>query len=64
MTNTKGTGAMGESKYANRPNILRVSRELAGYKAPDKILTVLRSVMKGSVDDSANSQNDIGLTVR
>lgn len=55
---------MGESKYANRPNILRVSRELAGYKAPDKILTVLRSVMKGSVDDSANSQNDIGLTVR
>lgn len=56
--------AMGKSKYTTRPNMLRVSRELAKYKAPDKILTVLQSVLKGSVDNSANSQNNIGLTVR
>lgn len=58
--NTWGSDGM-ESKFANRPNLLRVATELAGYKNPDKILNAVKLVLEGGADDSTNAQKDISL---
>ena len=50
-----------KNKYANRPNLLRVATELAGYKNPGKILSAAKLVLEGSIDNSANSNQDLGL---
>lgn len=50
-----------ENKYVNRPNLLRVAAELAGYKNPDKVLRALGLLLEGGVDDSTDGQKDIGL---
>lgn len=51
------------SKYANRPNLLRVATELARCKNPNKALDVMQLALKGGVDDLANSQKDFSLSV-
>ena len=50
-----------EDKYANRPNLLRVAKELAGYKNPVKILQAVELVLKSGIEDSTDGQKDIGL---
>ena len=51
------------SKYTNRPNLLRVATELTRCKNPDKALDVMQLALKGGVDDLANSQKDLSLSV-
>lgn len=48
-------------KYTNRPNLLRVAAELASYKNPGKVLNTVRSVLESSVDDPANSNQNLSL---
>lgn len=48
-------------KYTNRPNLLRVAAELASYKNPSKVLNTVRSVLESSVDDPANSNQNLSL---
>ena len=45
-----------EGKYADRPNLLRVATEIAKRKNPDKVLEVLRSILKSGVNNLANSK--------
>lgn len=47
---------MNEGKYAGRPNLLQVATKIAKYKNPDKVLEILKSVLKGGVDNLANSK--------
>lgn len=50
-----------KSKYTNRPHLLRVATELASYKNPGKVLNTVRSVLEGSVDNPANSDQNLSL---
>lgn len=52
---------MNESKYRQYPNIYRVAQELARCKHPDKVFNAMRSLLEGSVENSANSSEDFGL---
>ena len=51
------------SKYVGRPNLLRVAVELTKCKNPDKALGAMRLVLKGGVDNSANSQENLSLPI-
>lgn len=53
-----------ESKYTNKPNLLRVAAELAGYKNPDKVLESMKLVLESSVDNSTDSNQNFGLLGR
>lgn len=52
---------MEDSKYASKPNLLYVATELSRYKNPDRVLGALRLILESSVDDPANSQDDLSL---
>ena len=54
---------MKKREYQNRPNLLRVATELAGYSTPDKVLEILHSVLKSSADDSTDAKKHLGLPV-
>lgn len=54
---------MNESKYQQYPNIYRVAQELARCKHPDKVFNTMRSLLEGSIENSANSSEDFGLKV-
>lgn len=47
---------MSESKYTGRPNLLRVATEIAKFTNPDKVLEILKSILKGGIDNLANSK--------
>lgn len=50
-----------KNKYTDRPYLLRVATELASYKNPGKVLNTVRSVLEGSVDNPANSDQNLSL---
>lgn len=50
-----------KSRYTNRPHLLRVATELANYKNPGKVLNAVRSVLESSVDNPANSDQNLSL---
>ena len=54
---------MDRTKYTDRPNLLRVATELSKCRDPDGVLEALRSVLKRSVNDPANSNQDLALPV-
>ena len=52
-----------KTPYADRPNLLRVATELSKCKDPDRVLDVLGSVLKHSVNNPANSDQNFTLPV-
>lgn len=54
---------MNENKYQRYPNIYRVAQELALCKHPDKVFDAMRSLLEGSIENPANSNEDFGLRV-
>lgn len=50
-----------DNKYANRPNLFRVAMELARCKNPEKTLKGMELILEGSVDNSANSNQNLSL---
>lgn len=47
---------MAENKYTNRPNLLRIAKELAKFKAPFKAADTLLRVVESGAKDSANTE--------
>ena len=54
---------MDKAKFGDRPNLLRVAAELAKCKDPDRVLEALRLVLKRSVNDPANGEQNLTLSV-
>lgn len=50
-----------KNKYTDRPYLLLVATELARYKSPDKTIGAMRLILEGSVDNSANSNQNLSL---
>lgn len=57
-----GYSGMG-SKYADRPNLLRVAAELTRCKNPDKALEAMRLALKSGVDNFADGQKNFSLPI-
>lgn len=47
---------MAENEYTNRPNLLRVAKELAKFKDPIKAADALMRVVESGAKDSANTE--------
>lgn len=54
---------MNRNRYADRPNLLRVATEISKKKHPEKILKIVELVVKGGLNDFADSEKDLSLLV-